>query len=204
MARFPNRRVRGRFPIITPMSDPRHLMRFLEVESGLDEATVAKTNGVTVATIRDSVNAVRSYRQQNSTIQMDLAIRHMVISTVPKAAETLKGLLGATELVEVVNPKTGRKRVVEREDKTTRIEAVRLVNQAIQNTTPKGPPIEVNVNQTTQVANLSSAETTEERFRRLKIKANEFNALPPEVSAVPDHIDSGEELEDGEDEDEDD
>ena len=66
---------------------------------------------------------------------------------------------------------------------------------------PKGPIAEVNVNQTNQVANLSSCETTEERMDRLRKKAAEANLLPAEVAAVPGYLDRDEEPESDDDED---
>lgn len=189
------------------LSDPRHLMRFLKAEalSGTEAekvAAIAKAEGVSAATVRESIRTISRYRAQNSTLELDLAIRDLAISAVPKAKETLQGLLGAMEMVEVPDQKTGGKKVIQVEDKTTRIEAMRLVNQLIANLQPKQAPVEVNVSQTNQVAtNLSSAETMEERLRRLRRQATEHNLLPPEVSAVPDAVDAGGSIIDAEDDD---
>jgi hypothetical protein len=191
-------------PARRSLTDPRHLMRYLKAEANLTPEEIAKQERVSVATVRSSISMVDSYRKQNDGIEMKLAIQKVVIETAPKLQETLHGLLSATELVEMPNGKTGRKHVVKREDKTTRLEASRLVKDLIIGLQPKGAPVEVNVNQTNQVANLSQAETNEERMRRLRKKADEFNALPPEVAAVPDRIDSGDEDDDddGDEEDE--
>jgi hypothetical protein len=188
------------------LSDPRHLMRYLKAQAmGGEEkeklAAIAKSEGVSVQTVRNSVYEIDTYRKRNTTLEMDMAIRDLVISAVPLAKESLGGLLTATELVEVPNGQTGKKKVVRQVDKTTRLEANRLVKDLIVAVQPKGAPVEVNVNQTNQVANLSAGtETNEERLRRLRKKAEEYNQLPPEVSGVPDSIDSGEEDDDEEEE----
>jgi hypothetical protein len=184
-------------------ADPRHLMRYLKAQAmGGEEkeklAAIAKSEGVSVQTIRNSVYEIDTYRKRNTTLEMDMAIRDLVISAVPLAKESLGGLLTATELVEVPNGQTGKKKVVRQVDKTTRLEANRLVKDLIVAVQPKGAPVEVNVNQTNQVANLSAAETTEERMDRLRQKAREFNQLPPETVGVPEEIDSGEEDDDEE------
>ena len=103
------------------------------------------------------------------------------------------GLLEATELVEINDTNTGKKRIVKQEDKTTRLEANRIVKDIIVSKQPKGPIAEVNVHQTNQVANLSTAETTEERMDRLRKKAAAENLLPAEVAAVPGYLDRDEE-----------
>lgn len=178
------------------LTDPRHLMRFLKSQAKMSLEDIAKAEGVSVATVRDSIRMVEQYQAQSSTAEMDFAIRHMVRTIVPKAGETLEGLLGATELVTYKDPKTGKEKLREREDKTTRIEAVKIVAELVKNVQPKAPATEVNVNQTTQVANLSAAETTEERMRRLRKMAAEHNQLPPEVAGVPESIDKGDQDDD--------
>jgi hypothetical protein len=192
----------------TSLADPRHLMRYLKAQAmGGEEkdklAAIARAEGVSIQTVRQSVTHIDTYRKKNTSLEMDLAIRDLVISAVPMAKESLGGLLTATELVEVPNGTTGKKKVVRQPDKTTRLEANRLVKDLIVAVQPKGPMIEQNINQTNQVATLSSgAETNEERLRRLRKRADEFNQLPPEVAGVPDSIDSGEEDDDGDDEEE--
>lgn len=170
----------------------------------LDE--ISKSEGVSIATVRESINQIDSYRKANSQGEMELAIRNIMISVAPQATETIHGLLTAQEQVEVPDLKTGKKKIVWQEDKTTRLEASRLVKDLIIGMQPKGPAVEVNVAQTNQVANISSAETNEERMQRLRKQAQEFNQLPPEVVAVPESIDAGLEAEilEVEDEEEDD
>lgn len=186
------------------LTDPRHLMRFLKKEANVPLEEIAKGERVSVETVRDSVRMVEQYRAQNTTSEMDFAIRSMVVGAIPRAKITLEGLLDATELVEIQDPQTGKKKHVTRPDKTTRIEAMRLVTDMIGKVQPKAPLAEVNVNQNMQVANLSAAETTEERLRRLRKKAQEHNQLPPEVAGVPESIDRGDEDDDGDDDDEED
>jgi len=188
------------------LRDPRHLMRFLKVSAKMSPEDIAKAEGVSVSTVKDSIRMIEQYQAQNSSSEMEFAIRSLVVHAIPKAKDTLDGLLDATELVEISDPNTGKKKHVTRPDKTTRIEAMRIVTSLVRESQPKGPLAEVNVNQNMQVANLSSAETTEERMRRLRKQAEEFNKLPPEVAGVPDSIDRGDgeddDDEDGEDEDE--
>jgi len=185
------------------LRDPRHLLRFLKSQvPGVSLESIAKSEGVSLATVKHSVTMVEAYRQMNSTLEMDLAIRNLVIEAVPKAKETLVGLLGAMEMVEVTNPKTGKKEIKQVEDKTTRLEATRVVNSLIIGLQPKTPTVVNNVNQTNQVANLSTAETMEERLERLRKKAQEANQLPAEVVGVPDYIDKDEEPPSADDEDE--
>lgn len=194
---------------VISLTDPRHLMRFLKAEAiggTLREraAAVAKDEGISVEAARRSIYQVDCYRRSHAQPEMDLAIRDLVISAIPLAKQSLMGLLMATELAEVPVPSTGKTKVITQVDKTTRLEANRLVKDLIVAVQPKGPAMEVNVSQTNQVANLSAnVETNEERMRRLRKKAEEFNALPPEVAAVPDRIDSGAELDDEDDDEED-
>ena len=119
--------------------------------------------------------------------------RQCSLRVMPAFESSMAGLLEATELVEVNDAKTGKKKVVTQEDKTTRLEASRIVKDIIVAKQPKGPVAEINVNQTNQVANLSAAETTEERMDRLRRKAAEENLLPAETAAVPGYLDRDEE-----------
>lgn len=182
-------------------ADPRHLMRFLKREAGMAPEAIAKSEGVSTAIVKQSINQIDAYRKRNTVTEMDLAIRDLVISTMPQAKETLMGLLTATELVEMGESKTGRKRVVEVEDKTTRLEAVRVVNSLIAGLQPKQAPVAVNVQQNNQQANLGGSETFEERLRRLRKQADEHKLLPPEVAGTPDYIDAGESADGDEDDD---
>jgi hypothetical protein len=166
-------------------------MRFMKKQAGMDEAAIARAEGVALSTVRQSIQQVETYRSKNSGVEMELAIRDLVISSIPVAKQTLQGLLTAMEKVEEVDPKTGKKRIVNQEDKTTRLEAMRIMNQTLAAVQPKAPLIEQTISQTNQVANLSGAETTEERLRRLRKRAEEHNLLPAEVAAVPQHIDEG-------------
>lgn len=180
------------------LQDPRHWMRFLKSRAKLSPEEIAKAERVSVATVKDSIRMCEQHAAMTSQDQMDMSIRGMVITAIPKAMSTLSGLLDAEELVEMVDPNTGKKKHIKRADKTTRLEAVKIVSEIIKNVQPKVPLANVNVNQTTQVAAsaMSSAETTEERLRRLREKAREFAALPPEVAGVPEAIDAGGSAED--------
>ena len=185
------------------LADPRHLMRFLRSQTpGTTLEEIAKSEGVSVATVRDSINQIDAYNKVNSSGQVELAIRSMMIPITQQARETIIGLLTATEHVEMPDPRTGKKKIVKQEDKTTRLEAGRLVKDLIVGMQPKGPAVELNVNQTNQTANISTAETVEERMRRLRKQAQEHNLLAPEVAGVPQYIDEGmdaPEEDDGED-----
>jgi len=190
------------------MDDPRHLMRWLKsqaVGGSPEEAAkaVAKAEGVTVQTAKQSIQAVEAYRATFDKDRFDLATRKYLMSMMQKSEEYLGDLMGATELVEMPNAKTGKKEVVVMPDKTTRLEAQRVFKDILVGMQPKTPQVEVNVAQTNQTANLGSAETMEERLERLRHKAQEANLLPAEVIAVPDRIDKDmEPLEYGEDEEE--
>jgi hypothetical protein len=193
--------------------EPRHLMRFMKFQalSGSDSeriAAIAKTERVTESTVRESIRQIETYRSLNQKDMVDLRFNEYMMAVIPEAQRSMLGLLTATELVEVIDPKTNRKKIIKQEDKTTRLEANRIVKEMVAATQPKGPIAEVKVTNTTQIANLSGAETTEERLARLRKMANEANTLPAEVAAVPQYIDRGEDNpdddDDSEDEDEDD
>lgn len=183
-------------------ADPRHLLRYLKYQAagGDDEAMkrVAAEERVSLATVKQSVLMVDGYKKRNTASEMDLAVRDLVISSVPQAKATLQGLLAATELVEQKDLKTGKVKIVTVEDKTTRLEAVKVLNALIAGLQPKGALMEQTIIQTNQTATLTSGETNEERFARLRKRAQEHNALPAEVAAVPEYIDAGEDAEDDE------
>jgi hypothetical protein len=195
--------------------DPRHLVRFLRHEAGMSSQAIAKAERVSLQTVEESIKHVERYRANSSSQQMDFAVRDMVVGIMPTAKQTMLGMLTAMRLEEIPDRLTGKMKVVRRPDKNTRLEGLRIVADLVGKMQPKAPMAEVNVSQNVQVANLSSAETPEERFRRLRRQQQEFNALPPEVAAVPRSIDSGapedeegvdeeDEDEEGEEEDEDD
>jgi hypothetical protein len=185
-------------------TDARHLMRYIKSKV-MDPAAIAKAEHVSLATVMESIKSIEMYEQQNTEGQMQLAVRDLVISTIPQAKETINGLLTSTELVMKKNLKTGKDEYVTVEDKTTRLEGARLVRDLIVGLQPKGPGVVVNANQTNQTAvQMGSAETTEERMKRLRAQAQAHNLLPPQVSAVPDYIDQGEDSPDDEHGDEED
>jgi hypothetical protein len=186
------------------VADPRHLLRFLKSQAGQSPADIAKSEGVSIAVVKGSINKIDGYRRANTSGELDFAIRDLVISSVPIAKESLHGLLAATERVEETDYRTGKKKVVVQEDKTTRLEAQRLLKDLIVGLQPKAAPVAVNVQQNNQNANLGSSETLEERLRRLRKQADEHNLLPPEVAGTPAHIDAGEDAEDDDGDDEDD
>lgn len=182
------------------MRDPRHLMRFVKFQAltGTDAErlkAIAKSEGVGVSTVKDSVRQIQMYQEQNATLNVDLRINESILRVMPAFEDSMAGLLQATELVEVNDDKTGKKKVVTQEDKTTRLEASRIVKDIIVAKQPKAPLIENNLNNSTkvQVATLSTAETPEERMDRLRKRAAEENLLPAEVAAVPGYLDRDEE-----------
>lgn len=185
------------------MDNPIHLLRLLKAEAmgGSHEAAAAKIalqEKVSAQTVLQSIREVDAYRKRNDRNEFDFALRDLVISSVPAAKATLAGLLAATELVEVSDAKTGHKKVQEVEDKTTRLEALRVVNALAQTLQPKTPMIAQQINQGPQLpaapatGTTVSMETTEDRLARLRRQAKEQRALPAEVAGVPEYIDSGE------------
>lgn len=185
------------------LSDPRHLLRYMKEQSGMDIATIAKSEKVSEATVRDSISKVELHRRRNTSFEMDLALRSVLVENAPQLSETLNGLLTATELVEQKDSKSGKIKVVKQDDKVTRIEAVKLVTSLATAMQPKVPTIQNTVSATAQAASsVTQGETTEERFRRVAERAKEFNRLPPEVAAVPEHIDAGGDSDDDDDDDE--
>jgi hypothetical protein len=185
------------------LSDPRHLLRYLKSQAGLTFKDIANLERVSEATVRASVAQVEAYRVRNTVAEFDFAARDLFISCVPQAKETLQGLLAATELVEQKQGKSGVVKVVKVEDKTTRLEALRVLTSIATALQPKQPTAMVNVQQTNQTAVVSQSETSEERFARLRKQAEAHYLLPPEVAAVPSHIDAGEDADDADDDDED-
>lgn len=189
------------------MRDARHLMRYLKAKAGVDPSAIAKSEKVSLSTVVDSIRTIEVYEQQNSEGQLQLAVRDLVISTIPQAKNTINGLLTATEVVMKKNLKTGKDEYVTVEDKTTRLEGARLVRDLVIGMQPKGPMVAIQNNQNNQpVVQMGSAETTEERMRRLRKQAQEHNLLPSQTTAVPDYIDAGEDApeDDGDDDDEED
>jgi hypothetical protein len=185
-------------------------MRFVKFQAltGTDAErikAIAKSEGVAVDTIKASVRQITMYNNQNATGQVDLRLNESILKVMPAFESSMVGLLEATELVEINDGNTGKKKVIKQDDKTTRLEASRIVKDIIVAKQPKGPIAEVNVNQTNNTAVLSTAETTEERMDRLRKRAAEENLLPAEVAAVPGYLDRDEEPDNGdEDDDEDD
>lgn len=172
----------------------------------MDVAAIAKSENVSEKTVRDSIAQVELHRKRNTSYEMDIALRSVIIESVPQVKDTLHGLLTAQELVEQKDSKTGKIKVVKMEDKTTRIEAVRLVTSLAATLMPKVPTFQNNVTATAQAAatTVTASETNEERFRRLQERAKAFNALPPKVAGVPDYIDAGGNADDEDDDDEED
>ncbi len=177
--------------------DARHLMRYLKAKArNGDLKAIAKEEGVSVETIRDSVRNIEAYETMNGDGQLKLAVNGLLMNLFPQTENTISGLLNATTITSVKNHKTGEMENVLVEDKTTRLEAGRLMKDLISVTQPKAPQVAIQNNQTNQVAQIGSAETYEERLDRLRKKAAEHNLLPAEVAAVPRSIDLGEEDDD--------
>jgi len=185
--------------------DARHLMRYIKAKGGMAPAAIAKSEKVSLSTVVESIKSIEVYEQQNTEGQLQLAVRDLVISTIPQAKETLHGLLTATEVVMKKNLKTGKDEYVTVDDNTTRLEGTRLVRDLVIGMQPKGPGVAVQVNNNNQpTVNLGTTETTEERMKRLRAQAQAFNLLPPQVTAVPQHIDEGEDSPDDEHDEDDD
>jgi hypothetical protein len=177
-------------------------MRYIKAKGGMAPAAIAKSEKVSLSTVVESIKSIEVYEQQNTEGQLQLAVRDLVISTIPQAKETLHGLLTATEVVMKKNLKTGKDEYETVDDKTTRLEGARLVRDLVIGMQPKTPMVAIQNNQTNQTSvPIGSAETYEERLRRLRAKAKEFNLLPAEVSAVPDSVDSPDKEDDEDDED---
>ena len=184
--------------------DPRHLMRYLKAKAGIDPKEIARSEHVSLRRVQDSIKDIEAYEHQNDEGQLQLAVRDLVISVIPTAKNTINGLLTATTTVRTPNSKTGKVDTYREEDKTTRLEAARLVKDLVIGMQPKQPAVAVNVNQTNQTANIGTAETLEERMRRLRSKAQAHNLLAPEVAAVPASIDQKIQDDDGYDGDDED
>ena len=75
------------------------------------------------------------------TSPLDLRINESILKVMPKFEESMAGLLTATELVEISDATTGKKKIVKQDDKTTRLEACRIVKDIIVAKQPKGPLI---------------------------------------------------------------
>lgn len=181
--------------------DARHLMRYLKAKAGVGLEVLAKEEHVSVETVRQSVRQIEMYETMNGDGQLKLAVNDLVMSIIPNAKNTINGLLNATTIATVKNSKTGQMEDVLIEDKTTRLEAGRLVKDLVAVMQPKTPMVAIQNNQNNQVAAIGSAETYEERLARLRKKAAEHNLLPPEVVAVPEAMDRGD-IDDGPDADE--
>jgi Winged helix-turn-helix DNA-binding len=173
--------------------DARHLLRYLKSKANISVQDIAKSEHVSVKTVQQSIRDMEAFESLNSEGQVLLAVRDLVRTTIPQVKETIYGLLTATNTVERKNEKTGLKEYVQEPDKITRQEAVKVFTSIVGSIQPKGPGVNVQVNQQNhnQTAVLSSAETTEERMRRLKAKAAEHNLLPPVVVGTPEAIDKG-------------
>jgi predicted enzyme related to lactoylglutathione lyase len=74
------------------------------------------------------------------TSPLDLGINESILKVMPKFEESMAGLLTATELVEI-NDATSGKKIVKQDDKTTRLEACRIVKDIIVAKQPKSAPL---------------------------------------------------------------
>lgn len=187
-------------------TDARHMMRYLRAKSGISPEAIAKSENVSVKTVKESIRNMEAFEMLNSEGQVSLAVRDMIRVTIPLVGETVHGLLTATNTIERKNATTGGVEYINEPDKITRTEAVKLFKGLYETTLPKTPAVALQVNQqnnNNQSTSLSSAETTEERIRRLKKQQQEFNLLPPVVTGTPEAIDKGfdPDEDDGEDDD---
>lgn len=174
------------------LADGRHLLRFLKAQANIPIEEIARNEGVSAASIRTSIRSVEMHRAQHSHEQSEQAVRQMIIGVMPQATDTINELLTAKMTVEINDQKTGKKKIVEKPDRTTQLEATRVIKDIIVGIQPKAPLIAQKVQQTntTQSATIiSKSETVEDRMRRLRAKAQQHNQLPPETAGVPEHID---------------
>ena len=70
------------------MRDPRHLMRFVKFQAltgsdGERLKAIAKSEGVSVITVKDSVRQIQMYREQNQTLNVDLRINESILRVMP-------------------------------------------------------------------------------------------------------------------------
>lgn len=169
--------------------DARHLMRYLKVKANVSIEAIAKEERVSLETVRQSVRQIEMYETMNGDGQLKLAVNDLVMSVIPEAKVTINGLLNATTVMSLKNKKTGLMEDVLVEDKTTRLEAGRLVKDLVAVMQPRGPVVAIQNNQNMPIATMSATESNEERMRRLRRQAQDFNLLPAEVAAVPAYLD---------------
>lgn len=184
--------------------DARHILRWMRSEAGATPAEIAKLEGVSERSVRESIEQIGVYKEQNTELMLQVAVRDLIISSIPQAQETLDGLLRAKTVISVKNKNTGQNEDVEVEDKITRLEAMRVVKELYSSTMPKAPGVALQVNQNNTPQNLAPTvgrgETPEERMRRIRNQQMQHNLLPPEVAGVPKHIDAGYDPDDPENE----
>ena len=168
-------------------------MRYLKSKANVPLEDIARADHISVKQVKESIRQMEAFESMNSEGQLQLAVRDMIRVTIPKVKETLDGLLEATNTVEQKDKRTGLMEPVSVPDKITRLEAVKVFGTLYASTQPKIPGVSVQVSQQNhnQTAVLSSAETTEERMRRLQNAAAQHNLLPPVVTGVPESIDKG-------------
>lgn len=168
-------------------------MRYLKSKANVPLEDIARADHISVKQVKESIRQMEAFESLNSEGHLQLAVRDMIRVTIPKVQETLDGLLTATNTVEEKNKRTGLMEPVNIPDKITRLEAVKVFGTLYASTQPKTPGVSVQVSQQNhnQTAVLSSAETTEERMRRLRAQAAAHNLLPPVVAGVPEEIDKG-------------
>jgi hypothetical protein len=172
------------------VQDARHLMRYLKAKAnGGDLGSIAKAERVSVETVRQSVAKMEAFESMNGDGQLKLAVNGLVRTLIPTAGNTINGLLNATTIMSVKNSKTGQMEDILVEDKTTRLEAGRLVKDLISVTQPKAPTVAIQNNQNMPIATMSAAESNEERMKRLRKHAQDHNLLPAQVAAVPEYLD---------------
>src|ERR1700761_7397866 len=159
--------------------DTKHLFRFLQHQSGKTIEEIAKSEKVNPSEIQKSIEDLLVYQEQNTQLRLELAMRDMIIQSIPEAQEALNGLLKATTIVSVKDQNTGQIKDIEVPDKVTRLEGVRMVKDFFSSTLPKTPGVAVQVNNGQQGAStmVGRAETNEERMRRIRAKQMEHNLL---------------------------
>jgi hypothetical protein len=174
-------------------NDARHLMRYLKSKANVPLEDIARADHISVKQVKESIRQMAAFESINSEGHVQLLVRDMVRVTLPKVQQAIEGLLEATNTVEQKNQRTGLMEYTNVPDKITRLDAVKVYTGLLATTQPKVPGVNVQVSQQNhnQTAVLSSAETTEERMRRLRAQAAAHNLLPPVVAGVPEEIDKG-------------
>jgi len=123
----------------------RRYQRNTELGEGIPE--IAKSEGVTEETVRQSINAVRLYRTRHKVEYAHEALVGVVLNTAPKIQRTLDKVLTAKTEITI----GGKVRKVD--DLSMQLRGVEMVKGIVQTVQPRGPSTQVQINN----ANLAKA-----------------------------------------------